>query len=67
MGEMGGLRNVISELNGNTLINKLHQLENDVVDVIITYTVNPQKPNKMVNTLTDVATGYKLVQILYRQ
>lgn len=64
---MGGLRNVISELNGNTLINKLHQLENDVVDVIITYTVNPQKPNKMVNTLTDVATGYKLVQILYRQ
>ena len=38
----------------------------DVIEVIATNTVNPDTPNKMTYSLKDVASGEKLVQILYK-
>ena len=67
LGALGGPRKATSKLEGNSLITKLHKLDDDVVDVTATRTIDPAKPNEMTYILKDIVSGKELKQILYRQ
>ena len=67
LGALGGPRKATSKLEGNSLITKLHKLDDDVVDVTATRTIDPAKPNEMTYILKDIESGKELKQILYRQ
>ena len=67
LGALGGPRKAVAKFQGNDLVTELHKLEDDVVDVIATRSIDPANPNVMTYTLTDVESGYKLIQKLNRQ
>ena len=75
LGELGGLYYATCEFKGNSLVTYFRATDEqkdviddtiDVIEVIATNTVNPDTPNKMTYSLKDVASGEKLVQILYK-
>ena len=67
LGSLGGKRKARAEFKGNSLVTYLHKLDNDVVDVTATRTIDPQKPNEMSYVLKDVSSGVELKQTLFRQ
>ena len=67
LGSLGGPRKARAEFKGNSLITYLHKLDNDVVDVTATRTIDPQKPNEMSYVLKDVSSGVELKQTLFKQ
>ena len=67
LGSLGGPRKARAELKGNSLITYLHKLDNDVVDVTATRTIDPQKPNEMLYVLKDISSGVELKQTMFKQ
>ena len=67
LGSLGGPRKARAELKGNSLITYLHKLDNDVVDVTATRTIDPLKPNEMLYVLKDLNSGVELKQTLFKQ
>ena len=75
LGELGGLYYATCEIRGNSLITYFRATDEqkeviddtiDVIEVIATNTLNLDTPDKMTYSLKDVASGEKLVQILYK-
>ena len=75
LGELGGLYYATCEIRGNSLITYFRATDEqkeviddtiDVIEVIATNTVNLDTPDKMTYSLKDVASGEKLVQIVYK-
>ena len=67
LGSLGGPRKARAEIKGNSLVTYLHKLDNDVVDVTATRTIDPQKPNEMLYVLKDISSGVELKQTLFKQ
>jgi hypothetical protein len=67
LGSLWGPRKARDELKGNSLVTYLHKLEDDVVDVTATRTIDPQKPNEMLYVLKDLSSGVDLKQTLFKQ
>ena len=67
LGSLGGPRKARAEFKGNSLVTYLHKLDNDVVDVTATRTIDPQKPNEMLYVLKDVSSGVELKQTMFKQ
>ena len=74
LGELGGLYYATCEFKGHSLVTYFRATDEqknviddtiDVIEVIATNTVDPETPNKMIYTLKDVASGEKLIQVLY--
>ena len=75
LGELGGFYYATCEFKGNSLVTYFRATDEqknviddtiDVIEVIATNTVDPETPDKMIYTLKDVASGEKLIQILYK-
>ena len=64
---LGEPRKAQAEFKGNSLVTYLHKLEDDVVDVTATRTIDPQKPNEMLYVLKDLNSGVELKQTLFKQ
>ena len=67
LGVLGGPRKAQAEFKGNSLVTYLHKLDDDVVDVTATRTIDPQKPNEMLYVLKDLNSGIELKQTLFKQ
>ena len=67
LGALGGARKAQAEFKGNSLVTYLHKLDDDVVDVTATRTIDPQKPNEMLYVLKDLNSGIELKQTLFKQ
>ena len=75
LGELGGFYYATCEFKGNSLVTYFRATDEqknviddtiDVIEVIATNTVDPETPKKMIYTLKDVASGERLIQILYK-